>query len=92
MSTAGTYWAQLGLLDGVPAEGRAARRRLLERLQDDGYRTDELQAAAADGTLTALPTLLLLGGPRASAPVRAPRPRGSTSGSCSTHGAPTASR
>ena len=63
MSTAGMDWAELGLLDGVPAEGRAARRRLLERLRDDGYRIDELQAAAADGTLTALPTLLLLGGP-----------------------------
>ena len=63
MSGDGTDWAALGLLDGVPPEGRAARERLLARLLRDGYRTDELQAAAADGTLTALPTLLLLGGP-----------------------------
>ncbi len=63
MSTDDTDWAALGLLDGVAPEGHGARVRLLDRLLRGGYRIDELQAAAADGTLTALPTLLLLGGP-----------------------------
>lgn len=63
MTADATDWDAEGLLDGVPPEGRAARVRLLDRLVDGGYRTDELRAAAGDGTLTALPTLLVLGGP-----------------------------
>ena len=63
MSADGIDWAAEGLLDGVPPAGRDARVRLLDRLLADGYRLDELRAAVADGTLTALPTLLLLGGP-----------------------------
>jgi len=63
MATAEVDWEREGLLDGVPAERRPGRVKLLERLLADGFRMDELSAAAADGTLTALPTLLELGGP-----------------------------
>ncbi len=63
MPTAEVDWESEGLLDGVPPERRAGRVKLLDRLLAEGFRMDELSAAAADGTLTALPTLLELGGP-----------------------------
>lgn len=63
MTAGATDWDAEGLLDGVPPDGRGARVRLLDRLVDGGYHMDELRAAAQDGTLTALPTLLVLGGP-----------------------------
>ncbi len=56
-------WEREGLLDDVAPERRAGRVALLGRLAADGYRLDELRAAVHDGTLTALPTLLRLGGP-----------------------------
>ena len=74
MATAEVDWEREGLLDGVPAERRPGRVKLLERLLADGFRMDELSAAAADGTLTALPTLLELGGP-ARFTARPTRPR-----------------
>lgn len=58
-----TDWDAERLLEGVPPAGRAARIALLERLSAGGYRVDELRAAAQDGALAALPTLLELGGP-----------------------------
>ena len=92
MASAEVDWEREGLLDGVPPERRAGRVKLLERLLADGFRMDELRAAAADGTLTALPTLLELGGP---ARFTGARERGGgrawTSVSCSTCGARTAS-
>jgi adenylate cyclase len=63
MAAAEVDWEHEGLLDGVPPERRPGRVKLLERLLADGFRMEELSAAAADGTLTALPTLLELGGP-----------------------------
>ena len=63
MAPADVDWDREGLLDGVPPERRGGRVTLLERLLADGFHLDELRAAAADGTLTALPTLLELGGP-----------------------------
>lgn len=63
MTAAGIDWDTPGLLDGVPAEGRAGRVALIEQLIEGGYRVEELGTAAQDGTLTALPTLLRLGGP-----------------------------
>lgn len=63
MPPAEVDWEREGLLEGVSDERRPGRVLLLERLLADGFRLDELQAAAADGTLTALPTLLELGGP-----------------------------
>ena len=63
MATAEVDWEREGLLVGVPAERRPGRVKLLERLLADGFQMEELSAAAADGTLTALPTLLELGGP-----------------------------
>ena len=63
MATAEVDWEREGLLDGVPPERRPGRVRLLDRMLADGFRMEELSAAAADGTLTALPTLLELGGP-----------------------------
>ena len=63
MATAEVDWEGEGLLDGVTPERRPGRVKLLERLLADGFHLEELSAAAADGTLTALPTLLELGGP-----------------------------
>ena len=80
MASDAVDWDAEGLLDGVPPERRGARVTLLERLLADGFQLDELRAAVQDGTLTALPTLLLLGGParysarEAAAALRA-RPR-----------------
>jgi adenylate cyclase len=43
------------LLDGLDGEARDARRRLLERLRDDGVSLDELRRAAAEDRLVLLP-------------------------------------
>ncbi len=63
MSSDAIDWDAEGLLEGLPPERRGARVALLERLIGDGFQLDELRVAVHDGTLTALPTLLLLGGP-----------------------------
>lgn len=63
MTVSGIDWKTEGLLDGVALGGRGARVALLERLVTDGYRLEELREAVGDGTLAALPTLLVLGGP-----------------------------
>ena len=42
-----------GLLEGLDGEARAARLRLLERLESDGVPLEEMRAAAAEGRLEA---------------------------------------
>ena len=49
------------LLDGLDADHRAARERLLARLRDDGFSEDELHAAAAENRLALLPVERVLG-------------------------------
>jgi adenylate cyclase len=44
-----------GLLDGLDGEARDARRRLLEKLDEDGVPFDELRAATKEGRVALLP-------------------------------------
>lgn len=55
-------FAAEGLLDGLEAEDRRARERLLERLAQDGFTVEELKAAAAEERLALLPVERVLGG------------------------------
>lgn len=52
-----------GLLDGLEREDRAARKRLLERLADDGFTRQELKAAIEEDRLALLLVERVLGGP-----------------------------
>jgi adenylate cyclase len=51
-----------GLLDGLDEQERAARVKLLERLQADGFSERELKAAVAEDRLALLPVERVLGG------------------------------
>lgn len=51
-----------GLLDGLNAEQREARLRLLEKLTEDGFGLEELQRAAAEDRLALLSIERVLGG------------------------------
>jgi adenylate cyclase len=51
-----------GLLDGLQGEAREARRKLLERLHDDGYSEEELTRAVQENRLALLPVERVLGG------------------------------
>lgn len=55
-------FAAEGLLDGLEGEDREARRRLLQRLDDDGFELSEMKAAVAEDRLALLPLERLLGG------------------------------
>jgi adenylate cyclase len=55
-------FAAAGLLDGLDGKDRAAREQLLERLAEDGFTLDDLQAAAAEDRLALLPVERVLGG------------------------------
>jgi adenylate cyclase len=48
-------------LEGLEGEARAQRRRLLERLRDDGYADEELARAVAEDRLALLPVERVLG-------------------------------
>jgi adenylate cyclase len=50
------------LLDGLEGEDRAARERLLERLADEGYTLEEMQAAIEEDRLALLLVERVLGG------------------------------
>jgi adenylate cyclase len=50
------------LLDGLEGEDRAARERLLERLADDGFTLEDLQAAIEEDRLALLEVERVLGG------------------------------
>ena len=52
-----------GLLDGLEREDRAARKRLLERLAEDGFTRQELKAAIEEDRLALLLVERVLGGP-----------------------------
>ena len=52
-----------GLLDGLEREDRAARKRLLERLADEGFTREELKAAIEEDRLALLLVERVLGGP-----------------------------
>ncbi|MGZ4192430.1 MAG: adenylate cyclase regulatory domain-containing protein [Solirubrobacteraceae bacterium] len=51
-----------GLLDGLQGEEREARRKLLERLHEEGYGEDELVRAVRENRLALLPVERVLGG------------------------------
>ena len=51
-----------GLLDGLQGEEREARRKLLERLHEEGYGEDELLRAVRENRLALLPVERVLGG------------------------------
>jgi adenylate cyclase len=51
-----------GLLDGLEGDDRAARGRLLDRLIDEGFTADELQAAVVEDRLALLLVERVLGG------------------------------
>ncbi len=55
-------FAGAGLLDELEGEDRAARERLLERLLDEGFTTEELQDAVKDDRLALLLVDRVLGG------------------------------
>ncbi|HEY8638779.1 MAG TPA: adenylate cyclase regulatory domain-containing protein [Solirubrobacteraceae bacterium] len=55
-------FAQEGLLDGLRGRARAARLRLLERLEGEGVSLDDLREAVTDDTLVLLPAERLVGG------------------------------
>ena len=50
------------LLDGLEGEDRAARERLLERLADEGYTLEEMEAAVEEDRLALLLVERVLGG------------------------------
>jgi adenylate cyclase len=51
-----------GLLDGLQGQERAARRKLLERLHEDGYSEADLIRAVRENRLALLPVERVLGG------------------------------
>ncbi|HEY2317959.1 MAG TPA: adenylate cyclase regulatory domain-containing protein [Solirubrobacteraceae bacterium] len=51
-----------GLLDGLEGEAREARRKLVERLHEDGFREEELIRAVQENRLALLPVQRVLGG------------------------------
>ena len=51
-----------GLLDGLEGEEREARRKLLQRLHDDGFSEEELSRAVQENRLALLPVERVLGG------------------------------
>jgi adenylate cyclase len=55
-------FAAAGLLDDLEGEEREARKKLLERLLDDGFEPEELEAAVAEDRLALLPVERVLGG------------------------------
>ncbi|MGO9907083.1 MAG: adenylate cyclase regulatory domain-containing protein [Solirubrobacteraceae bacterium] len=55
-------YASAGLLDGLDGEDRASRERLLDRLVQEGFRLEELQAAVAEDRLALLLVERVLGG------------------------------
>ncbi|HTU84274.1 MAG TPA: adenylate cyclase regulatory domain-containing protein [Solirubrobacteraceae bacterium] len=55
-------YAAAGLLDGLDGEDRAARERLLDRLAQEGYSVEELQAAVKEDRLALLLVERVLGG------------------------------
>jgi adenylate cyclase len=58
----GMDYAGAGLLEGLDGEDRAARERLLDRLLQEGYTVQELQAAANEDRLALLLVERVLGG------------------------------
>ena len=69
-----------GLLEGLEGEDRAKRRRLLERLADDGFSEAELVRAVQEDRLALLPVERVLGGTYTAAEVeeRTGLPAGTT--------------
>jgi adenylate cyclase len=67
-----------GLLDGLEGEEREARRKLLERLHDDGFSEEELSRAVQENRLALLPVERVLGGSYTAAELdeRAGLPKG----------------
>jgi adenylate cyclase len=55
-------WEAEGMLEGLDDEARAARRRLLDELHDDGVEVDELRAAVLEDRLALVPVERLLSG------------------------------
>ena len=58
-----TDFAAEGLLEGLDGDARDARLRLLEQLEQDGVRLDELRAAVSEGRLALLPLERVLAPP-----------------------------
>ena len=56
-------FAAEGLLEGLDGDARAARQRLLERLEQEGVLLDELRGAVAEGRLALLPLERVLAPP-----------------------------
>ena len=59
----------IGLLEGLEGEARERRRRLLERLADDGFSEAELVKAVEENRLALLPVERVLGGTYTAAEV-----------------------
>jgi len=59
----------LGLLDGLEDEARDKRRKLLQRLADDGFSEQELTTAVRENRLALLPVERVLGGTYTAAEV-----------------------
>ena len=55
-------WEAEGMLEGLDADARAAREKLLDELHDDGVPLDELRTAVAEDRLALLPVERLLSG------------------------------
>jgi adenylate cyclase len=55
-------WEAEGMLEGLDAEARAAREKLLDELLDDGVELEELRTAVAEDRLALLPVERLLSG------------------------------
>ncbi len=79
-----------GLLAGLEGEDRAKRRRLLERLADDGYSGAELVKAVKENRLALLPVERVLGGTYTASEVeeRAGLPAGTMARIRRQHGLP----
>jgi adenylate cyclase len=79
-----------GLLAGLEGEDRAKRRRLLERLADDGYSDAELVKAVKENRLALLPVERVLGGTYTASEVeeRAGLPAGTMTRIRRQHGLP----
>ncbi len=81
-----------GLLDGLEGEAAQQRRRLLQRLADDGFSEDELINAVQENRLALLPVERVLGGTYTAAEVeeRAGLPAGTMLRIRRQHGLPAA--
>src|SRR3982751_2579806 len=55
-------WEGEGLLEGLDADNRAARARLLDELHADGVELEELRRAVAEDRLALLPVERVLAG------------------------------